>query len=412
MEHTYYIEVRGMLEMTFHQLLMPSQVLYGKDSFTEVGKQAKALGKKVLIISDPIMGKIGNVKLCETYLQNEGLPYAKYLGVDSEPTDIHVDEALALCMEEQCDVIVTVGGGSCIDTAKAVAVIMTNGGHIRDYYGNETLFHKKPLPLIVAPTTAGTGSEVTSVTVITDTKHDVKMMLKQPELLPTVAIVDPTLTISCPPPVTAATGVDALCHAIEAFISRRAQPITDTLALQAIELIIGNIRTAYEDGANIEARDKMALGSMLAGIAFSNASVTLVHGMSRPIGAMFHVPHGISNAMLLPAVLEFTKEEASARLAEIARKVLKEQVGLSENELVEEFINEIKQLCKDLSIPNLKSWGIDKDKLDAVVSKMAEDAIISGSPANNPKVPTHEEIVNLYYVCYEYELSVRQQVVK
>lgn len=398
--------------MTFHQLLMPNQVLYGEDSFAEIGKQAKVLGKKVLIISDPIMEKIGNVSLCETYLKSEAVPYEKYLGVDSEPTDIHVDEAIAICRGTNCEVIVAVGGGSCIDTAKAVAVIMTNGGHIRDYYGGKKLFAKKPLPLIVAPTTAGTGSEVTSVTVITDTKHDIKMMLKQPELLPTVAIVDPMLTISCPPSVTAATGIDALCHAMEAFISRRAQLVTDTLALRAIELIIGSLRDAYENGENLEARTNMALGSMLAGIAFSNASVTLVHGMSRPIGAMFHVPHGVSNAMLLPAVLEFTKEAASERLAKIASTVLEQTDGLSENELVDELINEIKQLCNDLRIPNLKSWGIDKGKFDLVVSKMAADAIASGSPANNPKVPTHEEIIDLYYICFEYDFSVRQQLVK
>lgn len=401
-----------MLEMSFHQLLMPSNILYGKDSFGEIGKLAKDLGQKVLIISDPIMEKIGNVELCEKYLQEENVPYATYLGVDSEPTDIHVDEALAICREEGCDVVIAVGGGSCIDTAKAVAVLVTNSGHIRDYYGGTKAFDKKPLPLIAVPTTAGTGSEVTAVTVITDTKHDIKMMLKQPELMPAVAIVDPMLTLSCPRNVTAATGVDALCHAIEAFVSKCSQPVTDTLALKAIELITGSIRKAYETGNDIEARNNMALGSMLAGMAFSNASVTLVHGMSRPIGAMFHVPHGISNAMLLPAVLEFTKGEAIDRLSTVARLVLPETKELLDHEAVEELINEVKQLCMDLHIPNLKKWGIDKEKLDLVVSKMATDALASGSPGNNPKVPSHEEIIELYYNCYEYDFSAKQKLVK
>lgn len=395
--------------MGFHQLLMPNNILYGKDSFAEIGKLAKDLGQKVLIISDPIMDKIGNVELCEKYLQDEGVPYAKYLGVDSEPTDVHVDEALAICREEVCDVVVAVGGGSCIDTAKAVAVLVTNGGHIRDYYGGKKAFDKKPLPLIAVPTTAGTGSEVTAVTVITDTKHDIKMMLKQPELMPAAAIVDPVLTLSCPPAVTAATGVDALCHAIEAFISKRSQPVTDTLALKAIELIVENIRKAYEDGKDIEARDKMALGSMLAGMAFSNASVTLVHGMSRPIGAMFHVPHGVSNAMLLPAVLEFTKEEAQDRLAVIGRLVKPNVRDLSDREVVEETVKEIKRLCLDLKIPNMKAWGIDREPFENVLSKMAADAIASGSPGNNPRVPTHEEIVQLYQVCYEYDFSEKTE---
>ncbi|MFC3884498.1 iron-containing alcohol dehydrogenase [Bacillus songklensis] len=398
--------------MTFHQLFIPNEILYGKDSFAEIGKQAKALGKKVLIISDPIMEKIGNVSICEKHLQNHDVPYAKYTGIDSEPTDIHVEDALSVCREEKCDVIVAVGGGSCIDTAKAVAVMMTNEGHIRDYSGGKKKFNEKPLPLIAVPTTAGTGSEVTKVTVIIDTKNDVKMMISQPQLLPAIAIVDPALTISCPPNVTAATGVDALCHAIEAFISRRAQPVTDTLALKAIELIVGNLRNAYANGEDVEVREGMALGSMLAGMAFSNASVTLVHGMSRPIGAMFHVPHGISNAMLLPAVLEFSKEEAIDRLSTVARHVLPETKELSEHEAVEELINEIKQLCNDLHIPNLKTWGIDKEKFDLVVSKMATDALASGSPGNNPKVPAHEEIIDLYYNCYEYDFSTNRKVAK
>jgi alcohol dehydrogenase class IV len=389
--------------MTVHQLLMPGTILYGEGSFAEIGKQTKSLGTKALIISDPVMDQLGNVAKCEEYLVEQSIPYAKYLGVDTEPTDVHVDQALAICRAEACDVIVTVGGGSCIDTAKAVAAIITNGGHIRDYVGNKKLFTEKPLPLIAAPTTAGTGSEVTKVTVIIDTVYDVKMMISQPALLPAVAIVDPVLTLSCPRSVTAATGVDALCHAVEAYISRRAQPITDTLALQAIELIVGNLRRTYEQGDDMEAREKMALGSMLAGAAFSNASVTLVHGMSRPVGALFHVPHGVSNAMLLPAVLEFTRDSATVRLAQIGRLIKPESTGLSDAELADLTLSEIKQLCKDLNIPNMKTWGINEEKFQEVLSKMATDALASGSPGNTPRVPSHEEIVDLYNICYNYE---------
>jgi alcohol dehydrogenase class IV len=388
---------------------MPNRILYGCGSFAEVGKIAGLFGKKVLIVSDPIMDRIGNVAICEQYLSEQGIPFAKYVGIESEPTDRHVEESLTICKEQGCDTLVALGGGSCLDTAKAAAVLMTNGGHIRDYVGSQKPFANKPLPLIAVPTTAGTGSEVTKVTVIIDTENDVKMMLSRPELLPVVAIVDPTLTLSCPPSVTAATGVDALCHAIEAFISRRAQPVTDTWALQAIELIMKYLRLAYEQGDNMEAREQMALASMLAGAAFSNASVTLVHGMSRPIGAMFHVPHGVSNAMLLPAVLEFTKESALERLAIIGRIIKPDGIGLSETEMVDMLILEIKRLCQDLQIPNMKTWGIDKNRLNQVVSKMAADALASGSPGNHPRIPSHEELVQLYHVCYDYDFSVHTE---
>lgn len=386
-----------------YELLVPSRVIYGRETFREVGRQAKALGSKALIVSDPVMENIRLVARCEHYLQEAGVPFAKYTGVDKEPTDVHVKEALDVCRSEQCDVIIALGGGSSIDAAKAVAVMMTNEGTISDYVGNARMFTEKPVPLIAIPTTAGTGSEVTKVTVIIDTKTDVKMMISQPALLPAVAIVDPLLTVSCPPSVTAATGVDALCHAIEAYISRRAHPVTDVLALSAIEAIIGHLRRAYENGQDIEAREKMAIAAMKAGMAFSNASVTLVHGMSRPIGALFHVPHGVSNAMLLPGVLEFTKDSAGERLAVIARLINPQLKDVSDAEAADALVEEVKQLCRDLHIPNMKTWGIDKAAFDKAVDKMAADALASGSPANNPRVPTHEEIVALYHICYDYQ---------
>ncbi|MCA1024291.1 iron-containing alcohol dehydrogenase [Halobacillus litoralis] len=395
------------MEANINELLMPRTVLYGIGAFKEVGKQTENLGTKALIISDPIMESIGNVAACEEYLQEVGVPFTTYTGVDTEPTNIHVREAMERCTAEKCDVVIAIGGGSCIDTAKAVAVLMTNGGLISEYFETDKPFHEKPLPLIALPTTAGTGSEVTKVTVITDTKTNVKMMLARRELLPEVAIVDPKLTISCPKSVTAATGVDALCHAIEAFISKKAHPVTDALALSAIDHIMKNIRRAYHEDHDLEAKDKMSLGSMLAGVAFSNASVALVHGMSRPIGALFHVPHGISNAMLLPAVLEFTKKEASDRLAEIGRMIFPQSSDLTNQELADRFIEEIKNLCMDLTIPNIRDYGLDGEVFQASLSKMAEDAIASGSPSNTPRVPTHQEIIELYNTSYIYDFSAK-----
>ncbi len=390
------------------EFLMPDTVLYGKGAFDDVGKQAARYGKKALVISDPVMDSLGIVKKCKTFLQEYGLTVVSYVGVDSEPTNVHVDEAVEICSQNSCDVIIGLGGGSCIDTAKAVAVLIPNGGVMSDYYATDRSFTKRSLPVIAIPTTAGTGSEVTKVTVITDTASGVKMMFSNRQLLPKVAIVDPVLTLSCPANVTAATGMDALCHAIEAYISKRAQPITDTLALTAIDNIFSSIRRAYEKGNDENAREKMSLGSMLAGAAFSNASVTLVHGMSRPIGALFKVPHGISNAMLLPAVLEYTKAHAKKRLADIGRKMTND-TNVSDSELADLVIREVKQLCLDLNIPNLKTYGINETDFRRALPKMAKDAIISGSPGNNPIVPTEEEIIALYERCYDYDFSTSNE---
>ena len=395
----------------FSEFRMPKTVFYGNDSLSKLGEQAALLGRKVLIVSDKIMTQIGVVAKCQKYLEDAGIAYACYLEVNSEPTDTYVSEALTICKEQQCDVIVAVGGGSCIDAAKAVSVVAANGGYIGDYMGGKKKIGNKPLPLIAIPTTSGTGSEVTAVTVINNTKDDVKMMIKDPAFIPEVAIVDPVLTYSTPPQVTAATGIDALCHAMEAYISRVSQPITDQFALSSIEMIVNNLRAAYQNGNDVEAREKMALASMQAGIAFSNASVTLVHGMSRPIGALFHVPHGISNAMLLPAVLEFTKESAVERLAVIGRILRPDLEALTDSELADVTVDEVKKLCNDLNIPNMKAYGLDQEKFDQVVSKMAADAITSGSPGNNPRVPSQEEIVELYHTCYNYDFTVNKTTI-
>ncbi|QZT34891.1 iron-containing alcohol dehydrogenase [Caldalkalibacillus thermarum TA2.A1] len=388
---------------TFAEFRLPPEVYYGQGALSTLKDVVPCLGSKVLIISDEVMEQIGHVERCVTYVQKAGAAHVTYMGVNTEPTDVYVDEALQMLQEQNCDLIVAVGGGSCIDTAKAVAVVATNGGYIGEYVGGQKPITKEPVPLIAIPTTAGTGSEVTSVTVITNTTADVKMMIKHPAFIPAVAIVDPLLTVTSPPKVTAATGVDALCHAIEAYLSRMAQPLTDTLSLEAIRLISSSIRRAYQQGEDLEARDRMALGSMQAGIAFSNASVCLVHGMSRPIGALFHVPHGVSNAMLLPAVLEYTLEACIDRMAVIGRVIKPELEGQDDQKAAQAAVQEIKQLCRDLNIPNMKTWGIDESRFRKVLDKMAQDALASGSPANNPRVPTHEEIVKLYEYCYDYD---------
>ncbi|TWI56239.1 iron-containing alcohol dehydrogenase [Halalkalibacter nanhaiisediminis] len=385
---------------------LPRSIYYGQGSFERVGEEAAKLGQKALIISDNVMRDLGNVERCHRYLEQAKVDYVDYSDIVSEPTDQYVNEALQLKKIENCDIVIALGGGSCIDTAKAVAVLATNSGDISDYMNFKTLVKNKPLPLIAIPTTAGTGSEATDVTVITNTSNDVKMMIKQPAFMPEIAIVDPVLALSSPQKTTAATGVDALTHAIEAYISKKAHPFTDQLALSAIKLITENILESYHNGANVEAREKMIYASMQAGIAFSNSSVCLVHGMSRPLGALFHVPHGISNAMLLPVVLHYSKESCIDRLAQIGRYVYQDLKGISDREVADILVSNILTLCRDLDIPNLKTWGVKEDQFNRVLEKMARDALESGSPGNNPKVPTESEIISLYREAFAFEYSL------
>ncbi|CAM5668070.1 Alcohol dehydrogenase OS=Lysinibacillus sphaericus OX=1421 GN=LS41612_18905 PE=3 SV=1 [Lysinibacillus sphaericus] len=236
----------------------PATIVYGKDAFEEVGVYAKKLGSKALIVSDPIMDGLGFVNQCKALLTANGLEAVSYLGVTTEPVDTYVAQGLSILQTEQCDLIISVGGGSCIDTAKAIAVVATNGGYIGDYMKLAKIAEQSPIPHIAVPTTAGTGSEATDATVITNTTNDVKMMIKQPAFMPPIAIVDPMLTVTSPPAITAATGIDALSHAIESYLSRLAHPYSNVLALSAMDLIIHNILKVYEQGDDIDAREAMS----------------------------------------------------------------------------------------------------------------------------------------------------------
>lgn len=384
----------------------PNNINYGRNSFKKIGEIASTKGKKALIISDKTMKKLNYVDQCKKFLLDAEIKSVEYLGVEAEPIDLYVSEALEVLNEESCDFVISLGGGSCIDTAKSVAVLASNGGNIEDYVGMKNIPKNKSMPHIAIPTTAGTGSEATDVTIIKNSKNDVKMMIKHPAFLPESAIVDPMLTLSTPKAVTAATGIDALSHAIEAYISKKSQPLTDMMALSAMNLIINNITKSFKEDNNIDAKENMIIGSLQAGLAFSNASVCLVHGMSRPIGALFHVPHGISNAMLLPAVMEFSKDSAIDRLADIGA-IFDPNIKSKPKEIAADFaVSSVKELCHTLNIPNLRDWGIDKEKFDASIDKMITDALNSGSPQNNPKVPSYEEIESLYYYCFDYKFSV------
>jgi alcohol dehydrogenase class IV len=277
---------------------------------------------------------------------------------------------------------------------KAIAALAANGGKIADYMGKEI---GGRIPGMVAiPTTAGTGSEATKFTIITDTEKDVKMLLKGDALMPDLAIIDPQFTITAPPSITAATGLDALTHAIEAYTSRKAQPLTDVFAVSAVKRIFKNLPIAFNEGSNVAAREEMSLAALEAGVAFNNASVTIVHGMSRPIGALFHVPHGISNAMLLKECMSFALDGAYERFAALAEAIGVAKDGAREQENAEYFMRAVDGLCRELKIPTLAEYGIDREKFFAVMDKMATDALISGSPANTIKEVTKEDILTIY----------------
>ena len=377
------------------QFRAPAVISTGLGAAKEVGAYSKQFGKKALIVTDANLEKIGLLAEVKESLDAAGIDYSVYDKVITEPVIDYIDDGIRSFREARAEVVVAVGGGSPIDTGKAIAALSRNTGAISDFMGANKIA-KSSAPLIAIPTTAGTGSEVTPFTIITNTKTDVKMLISSPYLIPAVALVDPFMTLKMPRGITAATGLDALTHAIEAYVSIKAQPLTDTFALQAIRLISRNLRQAYTHPNDLEARSSMLIGALQAGLAFANSSVALVHGMARPIGAYFHVAHGISNAVLLPTVIEFSVPGNPRRYAEIA-EVMGEQInGLTVNEAANQTVEAVKRLNADLQIPNLRGLGIDVSKFDAVVGKMAADAIASGSPANNPRKASPEEIVALY----------------
>jgi len=378
----------------------PGTVTFGEGASGEAGRVAKGLGgTRALLVTDKIIRESGVLEPVTKALAEADFPYVIYDGVNTEPTLDHVEKGLALLKAEKCDVLIACGGGSPIDAAKAIGAMATHPGQIQDYMGLNKLV-KPGIPLVAIPTTAGTGSECTIFTIITDTGRDVKMLIGSPVIMPSVALVDPLLTLNMPRGVTAATGLDALTHAIEAYVSVKATSMSDIFALSAVRLLSEFLPQAWANPGNLLARSQTMLGALQAGLAFSNASVALVHGMSRPIGANFHVPHGISNAALLGVVTEFSILGAPARYADIAKAMGVCTTGMTVVAAAQAGVEEVKGLIRNLQVPTLSGFGIKKDQLDALAPKMAEDAIASGSPGNNPRRATKEEIVALYHAAY------------
>src|SRR6476646_9023092 len=315
---------------------------------------AEVLGKfglsRPLVVTDPFMVSSRHVQHCIDPLAAAGIAVTVFSDTVPDPTDTVVEAGVGELRKGDFDCLIGFGGGSPIDTAKAMAILAAGGGKMRDYKAPFAA-DKGALPVIAIPTTAGTGSECTRFTVITDTERDEKMLIAGLGALPLAALVDYELTYSVPPRTTADTGIDSLTHALEAYVSKRANPVSDALALSAMALIGQHIRSAYAEPRNAAAREAMMLGASQAGLAFSNSSVALVHGMSRPIGAHFHVPHGLSNAMLLPAVTRFSVEGAEARYAEAARRIGFATDSNSDPVAGAKLVAGLEALNKELAVP-------------------------------------------------------------
>ncbi len=377
-------------------LVSPRLLRIGGGSVGEIAAVLATFGlRRPLVVTDPFMVSSGLVRRCLDPLAAAGIAAETFSDTVPEPVDTVIEAGVKRLKSGDFDCLIGFGGGSPIDTAKAMAILAAGGGRMTDY--------KVPvqadlaaLPIIAIPTTAGTGSEATRFTVITDTERDEKMLIAGFAALPLAALVDYELTLSVPPRTTADTGIDSLTHALEAYVSRRANPYSDAQALAAMRLIGPNLRTVYREPANAAAREAMMLGATLAGIAFSNSSVALVHGMSRPIGAHFHVPHGLSNAMLLPAVTRYGLQAAPARYAAAARAMGFANAAEEDEAACERLATELESLNRDLAVPTPGAFGIDEATWTGKLALMAAQALASGSPGNNPRVPAAEEIVALY----------------
>lgn len=376
------------------EFLTPRKIITGIGAIENSIKYLAKMGKKPLIVTGRIVSELDVFKNLVSKLSESSLDCVVFNDITGEPTDVMIEKGLTVYRENKCDFLIGMGGGSPLDAIKAIAVLNVYGGKLSDYMGKE-IGGKFP-PMAAIPTTAGTGSEATKFTVITDAQTDIKMLLKGAALLPNLAIVDYTNTISSPKSITASTGLDALTHAVEAYTSKQAQPLTDALALSAVKRIFKYLPIAYNDGKNETARAEMSIAALEAGICINNSSVTIVHGMSRPIGALFHVPHGLSNAMLLCKCMYFAKDGAAERFAELSRAVGTAAEADSDCTAADKFISGLFDICRKCKVPTISDYGIDAKKFISAIPKMTADALASGSPANTRKNVSADDVAVIY----------------
>lgn len=376
-----------------YSYFIPTVNLMGAGCASETGKQARIIGgTKALVVTDKPLVNIGMADKIVNILLDEGINTVVFDSVMPNPTVKNVEDGLALYQAENCDIIVAVGGGSPIDCAKGIGLLATNGGSIKDYEGLD-MSEKGMPPFIAVNTTAGTASEMTRFTIITDTDRHVKMAIVDWHVTPTVAINDPELMVSMPASLTAATGMDALTHAVEAYVSTAATPVTDSAAIKAIELIGKYLRPAVANGTNMEAREMMAYAEFMAGMAFNNASLGNVHAMAHQLGGFYDLPHGVCNAILLPHVSSFNMIACPERFAEIAVALGENIEGLSTMEAGETAIRSIRKLSMDVNIPGgLKELGVKAEDL----STLADNALKDACSLTNPVIATKDDIIQTY----------------
>lgn len=378
--------------------VIPNHTVVGTNVLGEAAPLLKKMGNKAFIVTGKHVAVSNMMKQLTALLDENGIDCVIFDGITGEPTDTMIENGVEMLKSSGCDFIIGIGGGSPLDSAKAIAAMAVNEGSIADYNGKEIT--GEILPLAAIPTTAGTGSEATKFTVITDSEKGIKMLLKGDVLVPKLAIVDSSFTVGAPKSVTSATGLDALTHAVEAYTSRKAFSMTDTLAVSAVKRIMKYLPIAYKEPDNSLAREQMSIAALEAGICINNSSVTIVHGMSRPIGALFHVPHGMSNAMLLKECLSFAVSGAYEKFANLGRETGVASDSDSDETAAEKFIDSLQSICDVCEIPTLEQYGIDRDEYYSKISKMATDAVASGSPANTVKEVTVDDCIEIYKKLY------------
>lgn len=379
-----------------YRILLPRILQLGRDSRAMIAELLNQLNcSKPLIVTDSQIVKLGFVQELQHLLKQQNITADYFDDTIAEPTASSVEAGADYIARHDYDVLIAIGGGSVIDSTKAMSILSQHGGKCKDYRFPRQV-NLQGLPVIALPTTAGTGSEATQFTVITDDQSHEKMLCVGTGFMPVAAVLDYALTLTMPPRTTADTGMDALTHAIEAYVSQKANAYSDVQAIAAMQLIGANLELAYFQPHNQHAHEAMMLAAHLAGVAFNNASVALVHGMSRPIGAFFHVAHGLSNAMLLPLVTAFSSIAAPERYAACAVALGVANTQDNIELAVEKLTEALYSLQHILDVPSLQQLGVEKKDFDRHIYTMAEQAIASGSPANNPRIPSKEDIVQLY----------------
>ena len=379
------------------RVCVPRYLQIGKGSLNELPEIIKILGSinSLLIVTDKQMVKFGYVKKLQEILSKDGIKSDIFDDTIPDPTDTVVLNGIDFLEKCKNDAVIGFGGGSPIDTAKAIAAMAKYSKNIQDYKP-PYMFDKKGLPIIAIPTTAGTGSEVTHHAVIIDSKNNEKISCRGEGFVPICAIVDYDLTLSKPRRLTIDSAIDTLTHGIEAYVSKKATLFSDRMALDTIRLVTQNIYAVDENPKDLKAREGLMLAATLGGLAFSNASICLVHGMSRPLGSNFKVPHGLSNAMLLPTVTEFSIDYAKNRYADCSRAGNFASPDDEDDIACEKLIKGLYKMNKDFDVPSMKKFGINEKNFEEKLKNMATDAEVSGAPNLNPRVPSVNEMIDLY----------------